>query len=88
MFLFIFLYGLFAFSIPSHPFEMSISFLSIVLGALLWWFGLTWLVDKIRGKFDDTGILIINKVIGSVVIIFSLIVFFGTAFNLYHLPHL
>ena len=88
MFLFIFLYGLFAFSIPSHPFEMSISFLSIVLGALLWWFGLTWLVDKIRGKFDDTGILIINKVIGSVVIIFSLIVFFGTAFILYHLPHL
>lgn len=88
MFLFIFLYGLFAFSIPSHPFEMSISFLSIVLGALLWWFGLTWLIDKIRGKFDDTGILIINKVIGSVVIIFSLIVFFGTAFNLYHLPHL
>ena len=88
MFLFIFLYGLFAFSIPSPPFEMSISFLSIVLGALLWWFGLTWLVDKIRGKFDDTGILIINKVIGSVVIIFSLIVFFGTAFNLYHLPHL
>lgn len=88
MFLFIFLYGLFAFSIPSHPFEMSISFLSIVLGALLWWFGLTWLVDKIRGKFDNTGILIINKVIGSVVIIFSLIVFFGTAFNLYHLPHL
>ena len=88
MFLFIFLYGLFAFSIPSHPFEKSNSFLRIVLGALRWWFGLTWLVDKIRGKFDDTGILIINKVIGSVVIIFSLIVFFGTAFNLYHLPHL
>ena len=88
MFLFIFLYGLFAFSVPAHPFEMSISFLSIVAGALLWWFGLTWLVDKIRGKFDDTGILIINKIIGSVVIIFSLIVFFGTAFNLYHLPHL
>ena len=71
MFLFIFLYGLFAFSVPAHPFEMSISFLSIVAGALLWWFGLTWLVDKIRGKFDDTGILIINKIIGSVVIIFN-----------------
>ena len=88
MFLFIFLYGLFAFSVPAHPFEMSISFLSIVAGALLWWVGVTWLVDKIRGKFDDTGILIINKIIGSVVIIFSLIVFFGTAFNLYHLPQL
>ena len=58
----------------------------IVFGALLWWFGLTWLIDKIRGKFDTNGILIINKVIGSVVIIFSLIALIGTVFNLYHLP--
>ncbi|CUQ40252.1 Uncharacterised protein [Segatella copri] len=32
------------------------------------------------------GIVIINKVIGSVVIIFSIIALFGTIFNLYHLP--
>ena len=51
-----------------------------------WWFGLTWLVDKIRNKFDTNGIVIINKVIGSVVIIFSIIALFGTIFNLYHLP--
>ena len=41
---------------------------------------------KIRGKFDTNGILIINKVIGSIVIIFSIIALFGTMFNLYHLP--
>ena len=47
---------------------------------------LTWLVDKIGGRFNVTGIAIINKVIGSVVILFSVIILFGTVFNLYHLP--
>ena len=63
-----------------------VGYLSIIGGALLWWYGLTWLIDKIRGKFDENGILIINKVIGSIVIIFSLIALFGTVFNLYQLP--
>jgi putative amino acid exporter len=62
---------------------MSAGYFSIVVGALLWWFGLTWLVDKIRGKFDKDGIVLINKVIGSLVIIFSLIVLIGTIFNLF-----
>ena len=62
---------------------MTLGYLSIVVGALLWWFGLTWLVDKVRGKFDESGILILNKIIGSVVIVFSLVVLIGTVFNLY-----
>lgn len=88
IFLFIFLFGLFAFVIPQQPLEMCVGFSSIVLGALMWWFGLTWLVHKIRGKFDDSGILLINKVIGSVVILFSVVVLLGTMLNLYHLPTL
>lgn len=86
IFLFMATFAQFAFIVPGHPFEMSVGFLSIVGGALLWWYGLTWLIDKIRGKFDENGILIINKVIGSVVVIFSLIALFGTVFNLYQLP--
>ncbi|WP_028897690.1 LysE family translocator [Prevotella sp. HUN102] len=76
----------FAFVQPSQPFEMIVGFTCIPLGALIWWYGLTWLVDKIRGKFDVNGILIINRIIGSVVILFSLIMLVGTIFNLYHLP--
>ena len=83
IFLFLATYAQFAFVLPNHPFEMFVGFASIVAGALLWWFGLTWLVNKIRGKFDDNGILIINKVIGSLVIAFSLLVLIGTIFNLY-----
>ena len=68
---------------PGHPFEMFIGYLSIVCGAILWWFGLTWLIDVIRTKFEDYGIIIINRIIGSVVIIFSILVMVGTIFNLF-----
>ena len=87
IFLFIFLFAQFAFVVPNRPIEMSVGYASIVGGALLWWFGLSWLIDKVRGKFDDTGILIINRVVGCIVIIFSVIMLLGTVFNLYKLPY-
>ena len=83
IFLFLASYAQFAFVMPSHPFEMVVGFLSIIFGALLWWYGLTWLIDKIRGKFDANGIRLINQVIGSVVVLCSIIMFFGTVTNLY-----
>lgn len=86
IFLFMATFAQFAFVQPSRVFETVIGFVCIPLGALVWWYGLTWLVDKIRNKFDVNGIIIINKVIGSVVILFSLIMLVGTIFNLYHLP--
>lgn len=87
IFLFIFLFAQFAFIVPDRPVELTTGYICIVLGALLWWFGLTWLVDKVRGKFDANGIIIINRVVGCVVIIFSLIMLFGMVFNLYKLPY-
>lgn len=83
IFLFMATFAQFAFVLPKHPFHMCVGYLSIICGALLWWFGLTWLIDKVRNKFDNSSIVIINKIIGSVVIIFSLLVLIGTVFNLY-----
>ncbi len=82
VFLFMVLYAQFAFVLPDHPFEMVVGFLSIVGGALLWWWGLTWLVDKIRMKFDENGIRIINQIIGVAVILVSIIMLLGTTTNL------
>ncbi len=87
IFLFIFLFAQFAFVVPNRPIEMGIGYASIVGGAVLWWFGLTWLIDKVRGKFDDNGVLIINRIVGWIVIIFSVIMLVGTVFNLYKLPY-
>ena len=83
IFLFMALFAQFAFVIPDHPFEMLVGFASIVGGALLWWYGLSWLVDKVRTIFDAQGIRIINRVIGAVVIIFSVVSLFGTVTNLF-----
>ncbi|MBP3727244.1 MAG: LysE family transporter [Bacteroidaceae bacterium] len=76
-----------AFILPGRPIEMGIGYLSIVGGALLWWYGLTWLIDKIRNKFEERGIVIINRVVGSVVIIISIIFLLGTVFNLFTLHY-
>ena len=83
IFLFMGLFAQFAFVIPDHPFEMFVGFASIVGGALLWWYGLSWLVDKVRTIFDAQGIRIINRVIGAVVTIFSVVSLFGTVTNLF-----
>ena len=87
IFLFIFLFAQFAFVVNDRPFEMTIGYISIILGAMLWWFGLTWLIDKVRGKFDNYGIVLINRVVGCIVVIFSVIMLLGTVFNLYTLPY-
>lgn len=83
VFLFLACYAQFAFVLPDHPFEMLVGLLSIFAGALLWWYGLSWLIDKIGCKFDQNGIKLINQVIGAVVMICSVIMLFGTITNLY-----
>ncbi len=83
VFLFMGLFAQFAFVIPDRPLEMLIGFASIVGGAMLWWYGLTWLVDKIRTIFQADGIRIINQIIGGVVTVFSVVYLFGTVFNLF-----
>ena len=75
------LFAQFAFA-PSTAFDMVVSFLSVAGGALLWWYGLTWLIDKIRTKFDTNGIRIINQIIGAVVMLVSVIILLGTVTNL------
>lgn len=83
IFLFMAAFAQFAFIIPDHPFEMSIGYMSIIGGAMLWWWGLTWLVDKVRVIFNKNGIIIINRIIGTCVMVFSAVMFIGTVFNLF-----
>ena len=84
IFLFMALYAQFSFGLqPDKPIELVAGFVSIVGGALLWWWGLSWLVDKIRLKFVNNGIRIINRIIGTLVILGSLIVLMTTLFSLH-----
>lgn len=69
--LFAALFSQFTFVLPDHPFPQVVGYVSIVAGALLWWFFLTWLVDKVRRRFRERGISIINRVIGLCVMVVS-----------------
>lgn len=74
IFLFIGLYARFGFlSSEINIFEHMTGYVSIAIGALLWWFTITYAVNKIRKHFDVRGIWIINRVIGSIVVIISII---------------
>lgn len=81
--LFMACFAQFAFVVPNRPVEMTFGYMCVFVGALLWWYGLTWLIDMVREKFSDNSIQLINRLIGSVVVIFSLVMFIGTVFNLY-----
>lgn len=74
IFLFIGLFARFAFVEPGVlVFEQITGYLAIALGALAWWFGITFFVNKVRAKFNLRGIWILNRVIGSIVMIASVI---------------
>ena len=79
IFLFIGLFARFAFVLPGMPvYEEVIGYLAILLGALSWWFGITFFVSKVRTRFNLRGIWLINRIIGGVVIVVSLLGFIFT----------
>ena len=87
IFLFMALFAQFAFVVPNHPFEQCVGYLSILVGALSWWLGLTYLINKVRNRFDSRGLLLINRIIGVLVILASVVVLIGTVTNLYSLKY-
>src|SRR5574344_2426322 len=79
IFLFIGLFARFAFVLPGMPvYEAVIGYLAILLGALSWWFGITFFVSKVRTRFNLRGIWLINRIIGGVVMVVSLLGFIFT----------
>lgn len=70
LFLFVAMFGQFTFIVNNFV-PQIVGYAFIVVGALLWWFGLTWLINKVRNRFDVRGIWIINRVIGVIVMVVS-----------------
>lgn len=79
IFLFIGLFARFSFVMPGSPIGFQLEgYAAILLGAELWWFGLTYAVNKVRKNFKVRGIWVLNRVIGSLVILGSVISFVYT----------
>ncbi len=74
IFLFIGLFARFAFVQPGVlVFEEITGYLAIALGALSWWMGITYFVSKVRTKFNLRGIWILNRIIGGIVVLVSVV---------------
>ncbi|MBQ9163262.1 MAG: LysE family transporter [Bacteroidaceae bacterium] len=78
IFLFIAMYGQMTFILPDSPLLQIIGYLFVIVGAVGWWFLLTWLIDKVRNKFNVRGIWLINRIIGSVVMLVSVLILLHT----------
>lgn len=78
--LILFLYiGLFAgliFSCPESQLgHHVVGYLSILLGAVSWWFLITYVINKVRARFNVRSIWLINRGIGIIIIIMSIVGF-------------
>lgn len=84
IFLFLALFARFAFVIPlgengvPRQFEQVAGYMAIVAGALSWWLGVTYFIDKVRVRFDVERIWMLNHIIGIVVMVVSVMSLFFT----------
>lgn len=72
IFLFVALFARFTFIVPGHPIEQTAGYIAIIVGALLWWFTITYIVDKVRARFNRQGLLMLNRTIGIIVMVVAL----------------
>lgn len=70
-----FIIGLFArfnFILPDfRPYHYLIAYLSILSGALLWWYGITTLVSRLGKRVNVRSLKIINRIIACILIVMA-----------------
>lgn len=72
--LFMAMFTPFKYMLPEQPFHFQlVGYISIFAGAMLWWLFITYVVNKLRTRFDVRGIWIINRIIGAIVMIASFV---------------
>ena len=80
IFLFIGLFARFSFAGGGALVSETLTgYVAIAMGALSWWFGITYFVNKVRAHFNLRGIWMLNRIIGSIVVVVSIV---GLAFTL------
>lgn len=82
IFLFIALFAQFTFVVPGNLIGVLFGYLSIIAGAMLWWFGLTHVLTKMKHTIGDRGIVLMNRIIGGIVMFASIVYGFTTIFKI------
>lgn len=72
-----FIIGLFArfnfIQVDYGPHHYITAYLSIIFGALLWWYGITTLVSRLRKRINVRSLWLINRIIGSVLMVMAVV---------------
>lgn len=68
-----------------HALEYVVGYLSIAAGALGWWLLVTYFVNKVRAHFNLRSMWVINRVIGSIILIMAAVgLWFGIKSYYFH----
>lgn len=68
LFFIISLFARFSFLAPEYRYyHYVLGYLSIAAGAVMWWYGITYIVDKVRGHFNLRSMWVVNRVIASLI---------------------
>lgn len=74
LFLIIGLFARFNFLLPEIKFyHYILGFISIIAGALGWWWLVTYFIDKVRSHFNLRSMWLINKIIGVIILLFAVV---------------
>ena len=74
IFVFITLYARFTFTpVTDGNGHLMLALASIAIGALVWWFFLSSFISMLRKHFNRKGLVILNKIVGSILIIISVV---------------
>lgn len=74
LFLTIGLFARFNFLLPEfHLWQYLTGFVFIFVGALAWWWFITFSVDKVRSHFNIRSMWLINKIIGVIILLFAVV---------------
>lgn len=74
LFLYMALFARFNLIDPNEPFIVSLAIVpAIGVGALIWWVFITYVVNKLRNKFNPRGLKVFNKVIGSILMTIGIV---------------
>ena len=72
--LYIGLFARFNFVHSEHSvWQLLLGLSSVGVGAIAWWFGITYLIAKLKKWFNIRGIWVLNRAVGSVIILLSLL---------------
>ena len=74
LFLIIGLYARFNFMLPEYGlYHYLIGYAFIFIGAISWWFMITFFVNAVRSHFNLRSMWLVNRIIGAIILVMSLV---------------